>query len=94
MNNQECKIRSKIISVKSNEPIFYPYSIKINKCRGSCSTINDPYAKICLPDKIKSANVKVFNLMSRTNEKRHVKWHKTCKCRCRLDARVCNNKRR
>ena len=94
MNNQECKIRSKIISVKSNEPIFYPYSIKINKCRGSCSTINDPHAKICLPDKIKSTNVKVFNLMSRTNEKRHIKWHKTCKCRCRLDARVCNNKRR
>ena len=94
MNNQECKIRSKIINVKTNEPIFYPYSIKINKFRGSCSTINDPYAKICVPDKIKNTNVKVFNLMSRTNEKRRIKRHKTCKCKCRLDARVCNNKRR
>ena len=94
MNNQECKIRSKIINVKTNEPIFYPYSIKINKFRGSCSTINDLYAKICVPDKIKNTNVKVFNLMSRTNEKRRIKRHKTCKCRCRLDARACNNKRR
>ena len=42
MNNQECKVRSDIISVNTNEPIFYPYSIKINRCKGSCNTINDP----------------------------------------------------
>ena len=30
--------------------------------------------------------------MSRTNERRHAKWHETCKCKCRLDASVCNNK--
>ena len=34
----------------------------------------------------------MFNLISRTNETRHIKWHKTCKCRCRLDASICNNK--
>ena len=32
--------------------------------------------------------------MSRTNETRHIKWHKTCGCKCRLDAGVCNNKQR
>ena len=32
--------------------------------------------------------------MSRTNETRHIKWHKTCKCKCRLDASICNNKQR
>ena len=42
----------------------------------------------------KNVNVKVFNLMSRTNETRHIKWHETCKCKCRLDASVCNNKQR
>ena len=30
----------------------------------------------------------------RTNETRHIKWHKTCKCKCRLDASVCNNTQR
>ena len=74
--------------------MFYPYSIEINRCKGSCNTINDPYAKICVPDQIKDTNVKVFNLMLRTNETRHIKWHKTCKCRCRLDASICNNKQR
>ena len=32
--------------------------------------------------------------MSRTNETRHTKWHETCKCKCILDASVCNNKQR
>ena len=71
MNNQECKIRTEIINVKTNEPIFYPYSIKINKCNGSCNTVNDPYAKICVPDEIKNINVQVFNLVSRLNETKH-----------------------
>ena len=74
--------------------MFYPYSIIINKCKGSCNTFNDPYAKICVPDTIKNINVKVFNLMPRTNETRHIKWHKTCKCKCRLGASICNNKQR
>ena len=47
--------------------MFYPYSITISKCNGSCTTINDPYAKLCVPDTIKKINVKIFNLMSRTN---------------------------
>ena len=49
---------------------------------------------MCVPDTIKNINVKVFNLISRTNETRHIEWHKTCKCKCRLDASVCNNKQR
>ena len=75
--------------------MFYADSIKINRCKGSCNTINDPYAKICVPDQVKDTNVKVFNLMSRTNETRHIKWRKTCKCICRQDAAsICNNKQR
>ena len=49
MNNQECKIRSETISVNTNEPMFYPYSITINKCKSISNTINDPYAKLCVP---------------------------------------------
>ena len=31
MSNQECKIRSEIINVNTNEPVFYPFSVKVNK---------------------------------------------------------------
>ena len=94
MNNEACKVRPEIINLNSNEPVFYPFNIKTSKYSGSCNNINDPYAKICVPDTVKDLNVKVFNLMSRTNETRHIKWHETCKCKCRLDAIVCNNKQR
>ena len=82
------------LSNVNSEPMFYPYSIKINRCKGSFSTINNSDAKICVPDQIKNTNVKVFNLLSRTNETRHMKWHKTCKCKCRLHGSICNNKQR
>ena len=66
-NNQECKTRTKAININNNEPVFYPFSIKVNKCSGGCNNINDPYAKLCVPDVAKSINVKVFNLMSFSN---------------------------
>ena len=94
MENQECKVRPKIININSNNPIFYPFSIKVNKCSGNCNNINNPYAKICVPYIIKDLNVKVFNLTSRTNETKFIKWHEKCKCKRRLDAIVCNNKKR
>ena len=92
MSNQACKARPEIINVNSNNPVFYPFSIKTSKCSGNCNNINDPYAKICVSDVVEDLNVKVFNLMSRPNETRHIKWHETCRCKCRLDAIVCNNK--
>ena len=83
MNNQECRVRPEIVNVNSNEPLFYPFSIKTSKCSGSCNNINDPYAKLCVPDVAKSLYIKVFNQMSRTNETRDIKWHETSKCKCK-----------
>ena len=62
MNNQECKVRPEIINFNTDEPVFYPSSIKTSKCSGSCNNINDPYAKMCVPDVIKSISVTVFNV--------------------------------
>ena len=58
INNPECKVRPEIIDVSGNNPIFYPFSVKINRCSGNCNSINDPYAKICVPDVVKNLNVK------------------------------------
>ena len=66
----------------------------MSKCIGNCNDINDPYAKICFLDVVRDLNVKVFNILSRTNETRHIKLRETCRCICRLDSIVCNNKKR
>ena len=94
MKNQECKVRPEIVSINNNNLVFHPFSIKINKCSGNCNNINDSYERICVPDTVKNLNVKVLNLMTLTNETRHIKWHETCKCICRLDKIICNSKQR
>ena len=93
-NNQECKVRPQTVNVNRDELVFFPFSIKKSTCSVSCNNINNSYAKLCVPDVVKSLNVKVFNLMSRTNETRHIEWHETCKCKCRLNGSACNDKQR
>ena len=80
MKNQECKTRPEIVNVNSNNPIFYPFSVKTSKCSGNCNNINDSYAKICVPD-VKNLNVKVLNLMSRT-KKQGIKMSMYIRCNC------------
>ena len=94
MTKQKCKARPKVININGDDPLFYPYNILINKFRSSCDNVNDPHAKLCVPDVVKSINVKVFNPMSRNNQIRYMKWHETCRCKCRLDASACINKQR
>ena len=58
ISNQECRIRPEITNIGSNEPSFYPYSIKVNKCSGRCNNISDPYSKLCVPDVVKNIMLK------------------------------------
>ena len=61
MSNQGCKTRLQVININSNNPIFYPFSIKTSKSSGNSNSVNDLYAKICVPDIIKNLNLKVFH---------------------------------
>ena len=74
--------------------MFYPFSIKVNKCSGSCNNINDLYAKLCVPNVAKNINVKVSNLVSWENQTKKIKWHENCKCKCRSNSSVYNNKQK
>ena len=44
-----------------------------------------------VPDIVKNINVRIFNLTSMSNQTKHIEWHETYKCKCRLDSSVCNN---
>ena len=90
--NQKCMSRPKILDVNEGvgEALFYPYNV--NKCSGSCDTLDNPMAKLCVPNVIKRINMKVYNFLMRLNETRNVLWHESCKCVCRLNSSVCNNK--
>ena len=54
MNNQECRVKPEILNVSCNKLVSFPFSIKTSKCNGNCNNINDPYAKLCVPDVVKN----------------------------------------
>ena len=60
MNNQECKVRQEFVNVNSNEAIFYPFSIKINRCSCSCDNTSDLFAKLCVTDVVKKFKCQNF----------------------------------
>ena len=72
MTNQECKVRPKIVNVNSDEPVFYPFSMKTSKCGGSCNKINDSYTKMCVPDVVKSVQCQELMKQDTYNGMRHV----------------------
>ena len=92
--NQKCMPRPKILDVNEGvgEALFYLYNVLVNKCSGSCDMLDDPITKLCVPNVVKSVNMKVYNFLMRLNETRNVLWHENCKCVCRLNSSVCNSK--
>ena len=86
--------RPKILNVNEGigEALFYPYNVLVNKCSGSCDTLENPMSKICVSKIIKNVNMKVYNFLMRSNETRNALWHESCKCVCRLNSSVCNSK--
>ena len=94
VTNQKCMPRTKILDVNEDvgEALFYPYNVIVNKCSGSCNMLDNPIAKLCVPNIIKRVNMKVYNFLMMLNETRNVLWHQSCKCVCRLNSSVCNNK--
>ena len=86
LNNQTCQARPTLLNINSDETLFYPLTVSVNNCRGSCSIIND----VCVPNKVNNMNVKVFTLMSGVNETKCLVKQQSCKCR--LHKRVCNSK--
>ena len=92
--NQKCMPRPKILDVNEDvgEALFYPYHVLVNKCSGSCNTVDDPMTKLCVLNIIKRINMKVYNFLMRLNETRNVLWHESCKFVCRLNSSVCNSK--
>ena len=92
--NQKCIPRPKILDVNEcvGEALFYLYNVQVNKCSGSCNTLDNPIEKLCVPNVIEGLNMKVYNFLTMLNETRNVLWYESCKCVYKLNSSVCNNK--
>ena len=64
--NQKCMPKPKILDLNEGigEALFYPYNVLVNKCSGTCNTLDNPMSKICVPKVIKNVNIKVYNFFN------------------------------
>ena len=54
LNDDSCQARPTFVNINSDETLFHPFAVSVNKCGGSCNFIDDPYTRACVPDKIKT----------------------------------------
>ena len=96
INSLKCILmKSKVReAITNNEYMLYPYTINTNRCNGNCNNISNPYSRGCVPNIVKNITLRIFDLMSWKNKIKQIKWHESCKCECRLDPIICNNKQK
>ena len=61
---------------------YYLFMFSLDKCNGRCNAADDLSAKICFPIETKDVNIKVFNIITKTNEAKELLKDISCNCYC------------
>ena len=97
-SNQKCTIQPTLINLHPNEYSkeyhYYPFAVKLDRCVGSCNTLNDLSNKVCIPNETEDLNLSMFKMITGINELKTLTKHISCKCKCRFDGRKCNSYQR
>ena len=95
LSSQKCMTQSALINLHPNEYSqelhYYPFAVKLDRCVGSCNTLNDLSNKVCVPNKTEDLNLSVFNMITGINESKTLTRQISCECKCRFDGRKCNS---
>ena len=93
--NQKCVTQPTLISLHSNEYSqefhYYPSAVKLDRCVGSCKTLNDLSNKVCLLNKTEDLNLSVLNMITGISELKTLTKLISCKCKRAFDGRKCNS---
>ena len=61
LSNQKCITQTTVINLHPNEYSqelhYYPFAAKVDRCVGSCNTLNDLSNKVCVPNKTEDLKV-------------------------------------
>ena len=91
ISNQKCEIQPTLINLDpdeySQEFHYYPFSVKFNKCVGSCNTLNDLSNKVCVPNKTEDLDLSVFKITTGINESKTLTKNISCECKCKFDGK-------
>ena len=75
----------------NQEFLYYPFLVKLDRCVGSCNTLNDLFSKVCIPSKTEDLNLSIFNMITGINESKTLTKHTSCECKCKFDGTKCNS---
>ena len=83
LNNHKCMIQPTLINLHPNEYSqefhYYPFAVKLDRCVGSCNTLNDLSSKLCVPNKTEDLNLSAFNMTTGINEWKTLTKDISCK---------------
>ena len=72
LSDQKCEIQPTLINIHlheySQELHYYLFTVKLDRCVGSCNTLNDSPNKICVPNKSEDSNLRVFDMITGINK--------------------------
>ena len=75
----------------SEELHHYLFIVKLDRCVGSCNTLNDLSNKVCVPNKTEDLNQSAFNMITEINESKTLTKHISCKFKYKFDKRKYNS---
>ena len=79
LSNQKCMTQTTLINLHPNkysqEFHYYQFSIKLDRCVGSCDILNDLSNKVYIPNKTEELNLSEFNMIIVINESKTLKKH-------------------
>ena len=79
LGNHKCTTQPTLINLHHNEYIqelhYYPFAVNLDRCVGSCNTLNDFSNKVCIPNKAEDLNLSVFKLITGINESKTLTKH-------------------
>ena len=84
-----------LINLRTNEYSqefhYYPCAVKLDRCVGSCNTLNDLSNKVYVPNKRQDLNIGMFIMIKGRKKSKTLTKHISCKCKCKFDGRECNS---
>ena len=54
---------------------YYPFSVNLDRCVGSCNTVNDLSNRVSVPNKTEDLNMHVFKMITGINESKILAKH-------------------
>ena len=72
LSNQKCMTQPTLINLHlkeySQEFLYYPFAVKLDRCVGSCNTLNDLSNKVYISNKTEDLNLSVSNMITGIKE--------------------------